>query len=175
MGAGVLTLVAALTPAPVLLPGKMEYTLAVVASLAGLQEVEPGWVLANGVVLPAGTKYDALRTILGTSHGANGTLPTLIDGVVPLPRGGSLYPTLGVTDGAAAVTLTLAQIWNHAHTWTYESTATPDANGFANYGSSPPFDDGGYEGASSANAAGGGGSHNNMPPYVVVEGMMIKL
>lgn len=157
------------------MPGDMEYTLAVVSSLAGLQEVEAGWVLANGVVLPAGVKYDALRAIVGTDHGASGTLPTLIDGVVPVGRGGSLYPTQGVTDGAAAVTLALTHIWNHAHTWSYESTATPDSNGAFNYQSSPPFDDSGYEGPSGTSAAGGGGSHNNMPPFVVVEGILLKL
>lgn len=155
--------------------GAMEFTVAVVASLAGLQEIEAGWVLANGVVLPAGTKYDALRAIVGTDHGANGTLPTLIDGVVPIGRGASLYPTQGVTDGAVAVTLGLSHITDHTHTWDYESTAQPDGFGWANYGSTPPFDDGGYEVGSAAGAAGGGGSHNNMTPYLVVEGILLKL
>lgn len=170
-----MSLVAALFPVPASMAGDMEYTVAIVSSLSGLQEVEAGWVLANGVVLPVGAKYDALRAIVGTDHGSLGTLPTLIDGVSPVGRGASLYPTAGVTDGAAAVTLSLGHVWNHAHTWNYESTATPDSNGAFNYQSNPPFDDGGYEGPSGSSAVGGGGSHNNMSPYVVVEGILLKL
>lgn len=153
----------------------MQYTLAVVSSLSGLQEVETGWVLANGVVLPAGTRYDALRAKVGTSHGANGTLPVLIDGVQPIGRGASTYPTLNVTDGAVNVTLAATQVTDHFHNYDFEGTSRPLTDGWANLGSTPPFDDGGYEVGSAFNAAGGGGSHNNMPPYVVVEGILIKL
>lgn len=170
-----MSLKAALVPLPSATTGDMQYTLAVIASITGLQEVEPGWVLANGVLLPAGAKYDALRAKVGTDHGANGTLPTYIDGVQPIGRGGTNYPTIGAVDGAINVTLALAQITDHYHYYVNEGTDTPLTNGWANSGSTPPYDDAGYIAGSSFYAAGGGGSHNNMPPFVVVEGILIKL
>lgn len=158
-----------------------DYTIAVVSSFSGLQEVEPGWMLCNGAVIPSsgsspsGVLYAALRAFLGTLYGATGALPTLIDGVQPIGRGASAYPTINATDGAVAVALGLTQITDHTHTWDYESTTQPLTDGWANNGSTPPFDDDSYPAAINTELAGGGGTHNNMPPYVVVEGMMMKL
>lgn len=176
-----MTLLAVLKTLPKPVTGFMEFTIATISTLAGLVEVEPGWVLCNGAVVPnvgnspSGVPYAPLNALLGTNYGAAGTLPTLVDGVQPIGRGASAYPALNGTDGAASVVLTLAQISDHTQTWDYESTTQPLTDGWANDGSTPPFDDDAYPGAQNTEPAGGGGGHNNMPPYVVVEGMMVKL
>jgi microcystin-dependent protein len=170
-----MTLVAALTPMVAATTGDLEYTVAVISTLTSLQEPETGWLLCNGAAIANSGKYVALYAFLGTLYGSAGTLPTLIDGVQPISRGATDYPTINATDGAKTVTLGVADVAAHTHTWDFESTATPDVLGWANYGSIPPYDDGGYEYPSNSGSAGSGGAHNNMSPYVVVQGMLIKL
>lgn len=170
-----MTLVATLIPLARYSTGEFEYTVATITTLTSLQEPESGWLLCNGASIPNSGKYVALYAFLGTLYGVAGTLPTLIDGVQPVAKGATNYPTINATDGGITTGLTIEQITNLVHTWDYESASQPLQDGWVNVGSTPPFDDGAYLAGSTSAAAGGGGNHNNMPPYLVVEGMLIKL
>lgn len=156
-------------------PGDMEYSVATLPgwAMSGLVEPEAGWLLCNGAVISNSGKYVNLYAILaalGHPFGANGKLPTLIDGVQPAAQG-STVGSPGATRGASAVTLTLAQLAGHIHSyndyWAALGVNTDNGMGDNQTGS--------YDFYESTDAQGGGGSHNNMPPYVVVEGMMVKL
>ncbi len=160
--------------------GDLLDTIFSVPSLSGLQEFEGGWVLCNGYTLPAGAKYDALRAACGTSHGAYGTLPTLIDGVIAAGRGASAPPTgwadyrnLGTTDGAVAVTLGISNITSHQHYYYDDNMGVWNAS--HSYCGTTAEHAGGPNPVTASDYRGDSASHNNMPPYLVVEGTLAKL
>jgi microcystin-dependent protein len=140
-----------------------------------------GWAFCDGAVLPI-SQNTALFSLLGTFYGGDGrstfALPNL-QGAFPVHAGASAGPGLtprsvGETGGAAATTLTTAQLPPHAHAPKAVSAATtgtpgatvslaPTSNGTAMY-RAPDI----YLNTAAANvgASGGGGAHNNLPPYL---------
>lgn len=159
--------------------GDMEHSVAVLPGWAtsGVIEPEIGWLLCNGATITNTGKYAALFALLGSSYGASGKLPTLIEGVQPTSKGASGYTTLGATDGAANVSLVVSQISNHIHSYNNETIEVfVGSYGWMAYNDPPGTGDGGQDSyIFTTGATGGGGSHNNMPPYVVIEGMLVKL
>ena len=77
----------------------------------------PGWLLCSGAAIPAGSAYDALRTLIGANT------PNMA-GRVPGGPGGSLGTTMLGTGGAATVTLDYTQIPSHVHGMTHGHAAT---------------------------------------------------
>ncbi|MEI6656353.1 MAG: tail fiber protein [Verrucomicrobiota bacterium] len=140
------------------------------------------YAFCNGQIL-AISQNTALFSILGTTYGGNGTtnfgLPNL-QGCLPVHpgQGPGLSPyQLGQTGGAAAATLTVAQVPAHTHTAvnaTVTATTTNPIGAFpATPASGTPYADAG--GASMAAGAsgglssiGGGQSHNNLMPSLCV-------
>jgi microcystin-dependent protein len=76
-----------------------------------------GWALCNGQLLPI-NQNQALFSLLGTTYGGDGRvtfgLPNL-QGRVPIHMGSG--HTLGEVGGVQAVTLSIAQIPTHVHTF----------------------------------------------------------
>lgn len=146
-----------------------------------------GWHFCDGSTLPISSN-EALYAILGTRYGGDGRttfgLPDL-RGKVPIHMGtgpntnGTAAPVahpIAQTGGAAAVTLTLAQIPSHEHqvfaTSNAATTNTPSPT--ATLGT-PPVGTSPYMletatgndftfGATCLAAAGGNGAHNNVMP-----------
>jgi microcystin-dependent protein len=135
-----------------------------------------GWALCNGALLPI-AQNTALFSLLGTMYGGNGqtnfALPDL-RGRTPIHR--SPTYSQGETDGAETVTLTIATMPMHQHTFYGTST---------NAGSKIPAGVLGKDTAAAADffapdttpmaispasitSAGGNLPHNNMQPYLVM-------
>jgi microcystin-dependent protein len=156
--------------------GMLEETIFVISSLSGLQEPEPNWLLPNGVVVPNSGKYLNLYNFLGTRYGSAGQLPNLVSGFKPIPQGASQYPTIGATDGAVSVALSLNHCTPHTHPYANQSISVyVGGGGWMDY--SDPFGDGGGDVHNNyfTDVQGGGGAHNNMPPGIVVEGFLVAL
>lgn len=155
----------------------VSYDLAA-GNYTGLRELQPGWVLANGFRLSNVGRYAALYSMVSAKFGLDGTLPNLLDGIVPIPQGGSFVA--GAQGGEILHALTVNELPPHYHTY---SDRAPDFN--SQYpknltGYWPPWRPTAgsqvYEGDfTSSNAAGGGAAHNNMPPYHVVGCWLVKL
>lgn len=171
--------------------GDIQWTLVSLASLSGLQEPEPGWLLANGAVVPssglspAGYQYAPLFAELGTGYGATpGTLPPLTNGRGPVPAGPSIGR--GVQGGASDVQLGWGNAPAHnLHSIDVWYPTGPD-DGAGNVGFC--FQSGNFQFPLKTNVwnmlrlsdvqGGSGGvaqSHENMPPYVVVEALLVRL
>lgn len=78
----------------------------VVQMYTGSTAPSADWLLCNGQAVPAGSEYDALRTLVGAS------VPDLRDRFVL----GAGPKAVGVTGGAFTATLTTAQMPAHSHT-----------------------------------------------------------
>jgi len=139
-----------------------------------------GWAFCEGQILQI-SQNAALFSILGTTYGGNGTstfaLPDL-RGRMPIGMGAGpgLTPRfLGEKDGAESVTLSVAQIPSHAHTYNALSgnreTTDPTGN-FLGVAPGPWYarKDAGDTllpmGTDAVAPAGGSQPHNNMPPYL---------
>lgn len=157
-------------------PGFLEETVFVISSLSGLQEPQPGWLLPNGAGIPGSGRYLNLYNALGGRYGGAGVLPNLTDGFRPVPAGPSNYPTVGATDGAIYVALSLNQINPHQHQY-WNSTIAQYMGAWAGYMdySGDPGDGGGDASYFQTDVQGSGGAHYNMPPGVVVEGFLVAL
>lgn len=131
-----------------------------------------GWVLANGSQLSNSGIYVNLYAAVGTKFGAAGTLPNLLDGIVPIPKGGSSFTTVGATGGEINHILSLAEFPSHTHTYK-DSSSLGEHTNQANIDGFDPFNR--YWLTRTSNSAGGGGSHNNMPPYLVIGYALVKL
>jgi microcystin-dependent protein len=147
-----------------------------------------GWAFCQGQILPI-SQNTALFSLLGTTYGGDGrstfALPNLQGRMIIGPGQGpglTLYD-LGETGGEATITLTVAEIAAHYHTFTFPVTAlvcmaatgtldTP-ANGY------PANTPGGYSNSANTSmksvsngvtiqSSGGSSPHNNMQPYVVL-------
>jgi len=136
-----------------------------------------GWALCDGSLLPI-SQYSALFSLLGTMYGGNGTtnfaLPDL-RGRTPIHR--SAIYSQGEIDGQENVTLTIATMAAHQHTF-YGTSATANAKaptghtlttdsvaGDAFY--APDTNPLGIS-TQSIGPAGGNMPHNNMQPYLVM-------
>jgi microcystin-dependent protein len=138
-----------------------------------------GWALCNGQLLPI-NQNQALFALLGTTYGGNGTtnfaLPDL-RGRVPIHegQGAGLTPrALGERVGAEAVTLTTAQMPQHAHAQAARAVAADSANPASvlpaqaqspiwRAGASTPVATG-----VASTVAGGSQPHSNMMPFLTI-------
>jgi microcystin-dependent protein len=138
-----------------------------------------GWAYCNGQLLPI-SQNTALFSLLGTMYGGNGvtnfSLPNLQSSVV-VGRGqgpGLTDHVIGETGGAAAVTLTMAEMPSHGHLLTVSDLPADRSNATGNYLGVPP--DPVYASLPptrstsplTAQVAGGGLPHNNLSPHLVV-------
>jgi len=183
-----MTLVAALGAGRVLSPntGRLKCVAADLAggNYSGIRELEPNWLLCNGAVISNSGKYANLYAMLGTKFGALGTLPNLLDGRAPIPKGPSW--AVGQAGGEISHVLTVAEIPSHNHALTDKGVADDYTNGLGvpkATGYFPPWNPVNYWNAypntpgvvASTDNAGGGAGHNNMPPYLVVGCWLVKL
>jgi microcystin-dependent protein len=139
------------------------------------------WAFCDGQLLPI-AQNTALFSLLGTYFGGNGVstfaLPNLQGrAAMSHGQGPGLSPRfLGESGGAAAVTLTSAQLPSHTHAVNVASGAggqADRANARGNVLGIPA--DATYAagaqvamGPTSVGFTGGGQPHNNMPPYLVM-------
>ena len=126
-----------------------------------------GTVLANGATLSNSGIYSALFVMLGTKFGVNGQLPNLLDGIFPIPKGSSNFPTPGATGGEFLHVLTLAEYPYHYH-FTYNNIDPPRGNALDGYSNIDGYGGADYMGTTQTTSYfGGGGGHENMPPFQV--------
>lgn len=134
-----------------------------------------GWALCDGTVLPI-SQYDALYALIGNSYGGDGmstfALPDL-RGRVPMHRASE---PVGTSGGAAAVTLTPANLPRHTHPMPALDGAgsSTSAKGLVPArGANEKF----YTASANVQpmaagtvsaAAGGGQPHDNMQPYFAI-------
>jgi microcystin-dependent protein len=137
-----------------------------------------GWALCNGQLLPI-SQNTALFSLLGTTYGGDGkstfALPDL-QGCVPLQPGqgpGLSLRDLGETGGSDTVTLTAAEMPQHAHAVLArnELADSPAPGGMALARASGAYQtDAAQNLVPMADAAlapsGGGAPHNNRQPYL---------
>ncbi|MCU6708644.1 tail fiber protein [Paenibacillus sp. J5C_2022] len=140
-----------------------------------------GWAFCNGQLLPI-SQNTALFSLLGITYGGDGrstfALPNL-QGRVPMhPEQGPglTLRGLGEQGGASTVTLTEAQIPQHAHQLKHGSAVVPQGNPLNALPSETSGRRGGELYAAPAvgelmhrdvlSTAGGGQAHSNMSPYL---------
>ena len=141
-----------------------------------------GWAFCDGQLLPI-AQHTALFSLVGTTYGGDGRttvgLPDL-QARAPMHPGsgpGLTRRRLGETGGAAAVTLTEAQLPSHQHglRGTNEDADTENPGG-AMPARSAPLGDRQYSGGDQKAAmhpsalweTGGAQPHNNLPPYLAL-------
>lgn len=137
----------------------------------------PGWVLANAATLSNTGIFAALFAMLGTRFGASGQLPLCIDGRIPIPKGASLFPTVGAQGGEISHVLSLAEYPNHTHPArdNNQGARSNSLDGYLNIdGFSNRTNSDGSVGLSTS-AVGGGGAHANMSMYQVGGFVLVKL
>ena len=137
-----------------------------------------GWALCNGQLLPI-NQNQALFSLLGTTYGGNGivnfALPDL-RGRVPIHEGlgpGLTPRALGERIGAESVTLTAAQLPQHAHAQAAvgsTATTTSPASTLPAQSDSPIWRSGGAPVPTGVQSASTGGSqpHQNMMPFLAI-------
>lgn len=141
-------------------------------SLVGVIEPKPGWLLCNGAVILTTGRYQALATMLGSRFGGANKLPTIIDGVTPIPRGASLFTISGVSGGEISHALISAEYPSHIHSG-QNNNANGPGNGLLNIDGWPNRSQ--YDAYKSTSSFGGGAPHPNMPPYQVGGYWLVKL
>lgn len=108
--------------------------IGVIQMYTGAAAPSADWLLCNGQAVPAGSEYDALRTLVGA------TVPDLRDRFVL----GAGPKAVGATGGASTVALTTAQMPVHSHGGTsglagaHTPTATTDNQGSHAHAATPP-------------------------------------
>jgi microcystin-dependent protein len=130
-----------------------------------------GWALCNGQLLPI-NQNQALFSLLGTTFGGDGEVNFALPDLrarTPIHVGGG--HTLGERGGAQALTLSIAQLPQHAHLLMGANTPGgagsflgKDASGNS-YG---PAENPGALGASSLTNTGGSQAHLNMQPFLTL-------
>lgn len=128
--------------------------------------ITSGWLEANGATVSR-TTYAALFSAIGTTYGAGDgsttfALPDFRDFFM---IGASGTRPLGSTGGEEQHTLTIAEMPNHSHTYTYREHPGDADNGGANGLDATP--------TGTTSAVGGDQPHNNMPPWKPVK-VLIK-
>jgi microcystin-dependent protein len=141
-------------------------------SLSGILEPKPGWLLCNGAVILSSGRYQALYTMLAGRFGGAGKLPTIIDGVTPIPRGTTSFTISGAAGGEILHALISAEYPSHYHVGQNNNASGPgngllNVDGFANRSQ--------YDAYKNTAAYGGGTGHQNMPPYQVGGFWLVKL
>jgi microcystin-dependent protein len=132
-----------------------------------------GWSLCNGQLLPI-NQNQALFSLLGTTYGGDGRttfgLPNL-QGRVPIHMGGG--HTLGENAGVTSVTVSIAELPAHVHTWGATSVVAnspdPTSNllgGVAEYNGSASNLVAMYPGQLSN--TGGSQAHLNQQPFLTL-------
>jgi microcystin-dependent protein len=140
--------------------------------LFGFNFAPQGWATCSGQLLPI-AQNDALYVLLGTTYGGDGVttfaLPNL-NGRLPRHTGAGV--ALGEVGGAAAVTLTVAQLAGHTHpimglsgTRTLASPANASLVPGDIYGAGPTND---TFASTAVGPAGGSQPHSNLQPYLAV-------
>jgi microcystin-dependent protein len=141
-----------------------------------------GWAFCNGQLLPV-SQNTALFSLIGTTYGGDGRTTTALpnlQGRAPMHPGrgpGLTARRLGERGGVETVTLTEAQMPNHAHTMRADSfpasfqipaadrTLARSNNGNA-YGSASSLVPMGNRVLEST---GGSQAHNNMQPFIAID------
>lgn len=148
-----------------------------VISAYGGTTAPAGWLICNGSAVSR-TTYAGLFAVIGTAYGSGDGSTTFN---LPDGRGRNFYgrdttqvefDVNGEVGGAKAVTLTAAQIPDHAHgftTWNWYSGASTGAKIAHTMDSA----DGGT-GSETTSSNAGGGSHPNLGPYQVCGAYIIK-
>lgn len=150
-------------------------------NMVGFNFAPRGWALCDGQILPI-NQNQSLYSLLGTTYGGDGrtsfALPDL-RGRTPVHFGsgtsGQNIP-LGGKGGAETVTLTMAEIPSHSHSFRCNSGSGTTSNPLNNYYAETGFGDNEYiasgtsqpMGANSLRNTGGGQSHENMQPYLTI-------
>lgn len=130
-----------------------------------------GWAQCNGQLLPI-NQNQALFALLGTTYGGNGqtnfALPNL-QGRVPLHFGQGF--TLGQTGGAAAHTLSIAELPTHTHLANANNALASQGSPANNFWSAT----GAYAASTNAvmnaggiAATGGSQAHENRSPFLTL-------
>jgi microcystin-dependent protein len=130
-----------------------------------------GWAFCDGSLLPI-AENDALFILIGTTYGGDGqatfALPDL-RGRVPLHAGNGY--TLGQVGGSEAVTLTEAQLPQHAHPAIYAQGGTPTTspiNGLPASGAVNLFAAAATPAGAATTSAGASQPHENMAPFLAI-------
>lgn len=141
-----------------------------------------GWAFCNGQLLPV-AQNTALFSLIGTTYGGDGRSTTALpdlQGRAPMHPGrgpGLTDRRLGQRGGVEEVTLSEAQMPNHAHTLRATDLRAGSGTAVGNH-LAEPRDGLLYQSNTSANlvdldaqalpAAGASQAHNNMQPYLAM-------
>jgi microcystin-dependent protein len=134
-----------------------------------------GWMFCEGQVLPIDGN-ETLYNLIGTTYGGNGQTTFLLPdlrGRLPIHQGGGFV--MGQPGGVEQVTLTIAQMAAHNHSFAAYTAAGNAATPLNNVAAASATDV--YYAASPANAMGSnsisltGGSlpHTNLQPYLCLD------
>lgn len=130
-----------------------------------------GWAFCDGSLVPI-AENEALFNLVGTTYGGDGqatfALPDL-RGRVPVHAGNGCVQ--GQAGGAETVTLTEAQLPQHAHPAIYAQGGTPTTNptsGLPASGALNLFTAAATPAGAATTSAGGSQPHENMAPFVAI-------
>lgn len=130
-----------------------------------------GWAFCDGSLVPI-SENDTLFNLIGTTYGGDGqqtfALPDL-RGRVPVHRGNGAV--IGQIGGVEVVTLTQAQLPQHAHPAIYAQGGTPTANptsGLPASGALNLFSAAATPAGAATTSTGGSQPHENMAPFLAI-------
>jgi microcystin-dependent protein len=145
--------------------------------LSGSALTEPiyGWLWCNGATIANSGRYAALYAHVGSLYGGAGKLPTIVEGIVPIPKGSTAFPTAGVTGGEITHVTTLSEYPAHTHP-SKDNLGPARVNSLDGYLNLDGWPNGTQnEINKTSSSVGGGGAHPNMPPYQIGGYVLVKL